>query len=241
VNHFWWQQAFHQDYEELYAHRDDASAAAEIAGIIPRLRQVGGPILDMGCGNGRHLAALRAAGLHAFGCDWSEPLLRKAQQRPAISSLIMRGDMRQPPVTTGWGAVILLFTSFGYFPDDENKRCFQALAGLIKSGGWLLLDVPNKQHVEKNLIPFSEKVISPDKRITEQRSLNGNRVEKLVTIFQNNTRIRSYTESVHLYSIAELAVLAHDAHLTLHDTWPSLRGEHADDQRQVVWLKKTAP
>jgi SAM-dependent methyltransferase len=239
VNQFWWQQAFHHDYEELYAHRDDVSAAAEIAGIVPRLQQTGGPILDMGCGNGRHLAALRAAGLPAFGCDWSQDLLRKAQQRPAISPLIMRGDMRHPPVTTGWGAVILLFTAFGYFSDEENKHCFHALAELLKPGGWLLLDVPNKEHVEKNLIPFSDKVISADKRMTEQRSLSGNRVEKLVTIFQNNAIERSYTESVRLYSVSELSALAQNTHLTLHDYWPSLRGEQYDDQRQVVWLKKT--
>ena len=74
----WWKAAFGAHYETLYAHRDDASAAAEVAGLLPRLRQAPGPILDACCGNGRHLAALRAAGLPAFGFDLSADLLRSA-------------------------------------------------------------------------------------------------------------------------------------------------------------------
>ena len=54
------------------------------------LERVEGPVLDMGCGPGRHLAALRAAGKRGLGVDLSPVAVRLARDRGAQA---MTGDV----------------------------------------------------------------------------------------------------------------------------------------------------
>ena len=49
---------------------------------------------------------------------------------------------------------------------------------------------------------------------------------------------RRYTESVQLFSAADLARLGTAAGLTLEETWPSLRGPQHDDNRLVCWFRR---
>ena len=181
----WWKTAFGAHYESLYAHRDDASAVAEVAGLLPRLRQVPGPILDACCGNGRHLAALRAAGLPAFGFDLSADLLRSANHRSQCRERMVRCDMRTPAVSGGWGAVLVLFTAFGYFDDKTNATCLATFAQLLVPGGLLVLDLPNPQAIKQKLIPRSERM-TPDGHVVEERTIGQGRVEKTVTLSRDD-------------------------------------------------------
>jgi SAM-dependent methyltransferase len=234
----WWKVAFGANYESLYAHRDDASAVAEIAGLLSRLRHVPGPILDACCGNGRHLAALRAAGLPAFGFDLSANLLHSANKRSTCRERMVRCDMRSPAVGGGWGAVLVLFTAFGYFDDETNAACLATFAQLLAPSGVLVLDLPNPLAIKQKLIPHSERMTS-DGHVVEERSLCHGRVEKTVTLSRDGRVIQSYRESVRLYERSEIAVLAHRAELQVVEVWPSLRGPDNDEQRCVYWLKRS--
>lgn len=235
----WWEAAFGAHYETLYAHRDDASAAAEVAGLLPRLRQAPGPILDACCGNGRHLAALRAAGLPAFGFDLSPELLASARRRPACRDHLVRCDMRHPALGNGWGAVLALFTAFGYFDDEGNAACLAAWARLLAPGGLLVLDLPDPDHVRRTLVPRSERNAACG-QLTEERRIVGKRVEKLVTITKPGTEPHIYRESVHLYDTAEIAALAARSGLMLQALWSSLSGPSLDEHRQVLWFTRSA-
>ena len=234
----WWQVAFADHYQSLYAHRDDASAADEIAGLIPRLSQVHGPVLDMGCGNGRHLMALRQAGINAYGCDYSSDLLRRAIQRPACAERLIRGDMRQPSVTTGWGAVLMLFTAFGYFSHKQNAECLGSLGQLLVSGGWLLLDLPDPDVLARTLVPLSQRQLSDGRQVEETRRLYDGRVEKNVVMRQGDVVTQRYCESVALYDRSAMATLAAANGLLVKDVWTSLLGPEHDDQRLVFWLQR---
>lgn len=234
----WWRTAFGAHYETLYAHRDDASAAVEVAGLLPRLRQAPGPVLDACCGNGRHLAALRAAGLTAFGFDLSADLLASASRRPACRERLVRCDMRHPALGGDWGAVLALFTAFGYFDDEGNAACLAAWTRLLAPGGWLVLDLPDLDEVRASLIPRSERETACG-RLIEERRLVGNRVEKTVTITATGKTAHIHHESVRLYDQHEIATLAARCGLDIDVRWDSLRCEKSDDQRHVYWLKRS--
>ena len=231
----WWRAAFGAHYETLYAHRDDASAEAEIAGLLPRLRRAPGPILDACCGNGRHLAALRAAGLPAFGFDLSADLLRSADQRAECRGRLLRCDMRTPAVAGGWGAVLMLFTAFGYFDDADNAACLTAAGRLLAPGGCLVVDQPDPMVVARTLVPRSERTTSCG-QVVEERALRQGRIEKTVTLSHDGAVVRTYRESVHLYDRAGMAALAARAGLRVLEVWPGLHGPASVDQRQVFWL-----
>ncbi len=235
----WWQTAFAEHYQALYAHRDDHSAANEIAGIIPRLLQVSGPVLDMGCGNGRHLIALRQAGIHAFGCDYSAELVRSATQRLACAGKIVRGDMRHPPVASSWSAVLLLFTAFGYFPLEQNAQCFARLSQLLVPGGWMLLDLPDPAVLARTLVPFSQRQLADGRQVEETRRIHAGRVEKEVVLRHGTVITQRYCESVALYDRAAMTALAAAHGMVVNDVWTSLLGPTHDAQRLVFWLRRT--
>jgi SAM-dependent methyltransferase len=201
---------------------------------------VKGPILDACCGNGRHLAALRAAGLPAFGFDLSRDLLASARRRPACRDRLVRCDMRHPALGSGWGAVLALFTAFGYFDDEDNAACLAAWARLLAPHGWLVLDLPDLDEVRASLVPRSERETACG-RLVEERRLVGNRVEKTVTITAAGKTPHVHRESVRLYDQHEIAALAQRCGLGVDARWDSLRCERSDDQRHVYWLRSKGP
>lgn len=236
----WWEDAFTAAYLEVYRHRSDAQAVDEVAGLLPRLRAAPGPVIDAGCGAGRHLAALRAAGLMAVGFDLSADLLAAARDRPACVGRMARGDLRRPPMAGGCGAVLCLFTAFGYFDDAGNTACLRALASLVVPGGWVLLDLPDPESLRRTLRPSSERITAGGWRVVERRRLAGDRVEKTVEAHPPGCAAVHWREDVRLYRRPELDVLAQDAGLALVDVWPGLGGADDQAERMVTWLRRPA-
>lgn len=234
----WWSEAFRAAYLEVYGHRSDAQAAAEVAGLLPQLRDVPGPVVDAGCGAGRHLAALRAAGLPAVGFDLSSDLLAAASGRPACSGRLARGDLRAPPLAGGCGAVLCLFTAFGYFDDAGNAACLAALGALLAPGGRLVLDLPEPAALRRGLVPASERVTAGGWRVRERRWLAGSRVEKEVDAMPPAGQAIRWQESVRLHEQGELAAMAGSAGLLWDGAWPGLGGPEDRQGRLVAWLRR---
>ena len=229
----WWERAFGREYLEVYAHRDDASAEREVAGMVARLRTAPGPVLDAGCGNGRHLAQLRRAGLTACGIDLSAHLLQVAERRAECRGHLVRGDMRQPCVSGGFGAVLFLFTAFGYFDDQANAAMLEQWASCLAPGGWVLLDLPDPHALQRGFKPVSRRVLASGHEVHEQRRLDGGRVIQDITY-----RGERWSESVRIYAPEEIARMGHAAGLTLAETWPSLCSPTHHEGRHAHWLRR---
>ena len=123
----WYETAFDERYLEVYPERDAASAEREVAFAVERLALAPGMrVLDLCCGPGHHLAALRSRGIAAVGVDLSRELLRHARRRGPAA----RCDMRCVPYAGGFDAVLTFFTTIGYFDDTGNAV---ALAEMHKS------------------------------------------------------------------------------------------------------------
>jgi SAM-dependent methyltransferase len=96
---------------------DDADAAL--------LERVEGPVLDIGCGPGRHLAALQAAGKRALGVDLSPVAVQLARDRGAEA---IAGNVFAD-VPGVWRTALLL---------DGNIGIGGAPAALLRRAGQLL-------------------------------------------------------------------------------------------------------
>lgn len=211
----WFAQWFDADYAALYAHRDEAEAerAVKMAlRLAPELAE--GPVLDLGCGGGRHLRALRRRNPLAFGLDLSPTLLGSAPAE--LRGWLLRGDMRAIPVRDGsLRGVCLWFTPFGYFDEAQNRSLLARIGRLLRPGGILLMDFMNAHAVRRDLVA-EEREERSGYRIRIQRSLEGPRVVKRIHLTRLDTgHVREAVESVRIYEPEELAAMARECGLSL--------------------------
>jgi SAM-dependent methyltransferase len=218
----WYREWFGQTYLDVYPHRNTEEAEQGVSLLLSVLAAEalqGKPALDLACGAGRHLDALRRVGVRAMGLDLSLPLLREGARRQ-LGPYLVQGDMLQLPFAAeAFGLVTSFFTSFGYF--DEEHQDLQVLSGVhhcLARGGWLLLDFLHAERVREELIPFSERALDTG-RVLEHRRLieDGRRVEKEIhvirggeeTVFLERVRLYDPDELVSLLTAAGFKVVHH--------------------------------
>lgn len=102
--------------------------------VLDRAR---GPVLDVGCGPGRHVHALARRGELAVGLDISPAAVRLARRRGA---LVLEGSVfDRVPGVGGWATVLLLDGNVGIggAPDALLRR----VAELLAPGGRVLVEL----------------------------------------------------------------------------------------------------
>ena len=169
----WYRRWFGESYKKLYPHRDVMEAEAQVRFVLRELPVT--PewrILDIGCGQGRHLEILRRRGHpYCLGLDLSLPLLRDAR---AAGLMAARGDMRYLPFRrAGFDLVTSFFTSFGYFATfEEDVETLAQFVSVLKPGGFLFLDLINKGHLIKHLVPEDSRMLE-GAEVRQRRRLEG--------------------------------------------------------------------
>ena len=240
----WFEVAFGRNYLELYPHRDLAAARAEVEGLVAR--GVGGRVLDLGCGPGRHALALKECGIDVVGLDRSRELLEVARSlgatdhtRGPLAGRLVRGDFRLLPFEAGaFDAVLMLFSSFGYFGDEDNARVLAGAARVLDHDGVLVLDLMNAARVRATLVPES-RVEREGSVLEERRSLieRGRRVRKDVCVRGPDGTQRAWREDVRLYEPSELGELLAGAGLLLLRLEGDFDGSPhgSTTPRMIVW------
>lgn len=114
-------------------------------------------ILDLACGYGRHANRLAELGHHVTGIDitlgFLEIAKREAKEK-GVSVKYIQGDMREIVFKKEFDRVLMLYTSFGYFEDEENFKVLQNVARALKPGGLFCIDMHNRDVFLKNFHPY---------------------------------------------------------------------------------------
>jgi SAM-dependent methyltransferase len=154
-----WFDSIH--YHRLYAHRDDAEAAALIDRLIDALRPApGARVADLGCGAGRHARRLAALDLRVIGLDLAASSLAEARRFEQPGLRFFRHDMRQPFGRAAFDYAFSFFTSFGYFDrPEEHHAVVRNIAAALAPGGKLVLDYLNAAHADAGLVREEERSI----------------------------------------------------------------------------------
>ena len=232
----WFKDWFDKDYAAIYGHRDGLEAEAAVAMALARAPQLAaGPVLDLGCGGGRHLAVLRRGNGLAFGLDLSRDLLALAPAE--LRPWLLRGDMRALPVRpASLAGICMWFTPFGYFSDAQNRALFHHLRDLLRPGGVLVLDYLNAGFVRAHLVPEDEQ-LHGGMRVLSRRTLEGDRLVKRMTITHLETgRVRLAEESLRLYDPAELRAMAAQSGLECRWEAGDYQGARFDPQGSSRWI-----
>jgi 2-polyprenyl-3-methyl-5-hydroxy-6-metoxy-1,4-benzoquinol methylase len=204
----WYEDWFNsENYLKVYSHRDDAEAERLVSLIANKINlKQGSFILDMACGAGRHAIAFAKRGFNVTAVDLSQKLLNEANKNALAAKVkinFVLSDILNFNTSQQFDLVINLFTSIGYFEDDEeNFKVVLKGFNLLKPRGYFVLDYFNKEFLIKNLVPTS--VLSENGfKIIQERSIAGNRVVKNITIEKEDS-IDKFYESVRLYSYEEI-------------------------------------
>jgi len=122
-------------YDALNTRKDYPSEATRLDALARRLGRSGGTTwLDVACGTGRHLEALRKR--HAVcGVDASPDMLRIARRRLPGVPLVL-GDMRSFRLDASFDVVTCLFSAIGHLRSERDLlKAFSNFARHLKPGG----------------------------------------------------------------------------------------------------------
>ena len=238
----WYRHWFGPEYLKVYNHRDQKDAEALITLFFKSARPtVDQLFLDLACGNGRHAHLLARKGMNVIGVDLSMPLLTNARSVEQGNNvpLFIQADMRLLPLKTKFDGVLSLFTSFGYFRQEEdNERVLAEIARVLKSSGVYLLDYMNSSFVAKNLVKESRRRVD-DIEVYEKRYIHQKRVFKDIVLYQNRQR-KEFHESVRLYSMEELTRLLQKAGFWIEKSFGNYQAEPYSEssERMILFCRK---
>lgn len=226
----WYRNWFADElYMDIYAHRD-GSEARQAVDLFERIAGEATPhrcVLDLACGSGRHAFELARRGHRVAAADLSPTLLVAAHRktrRHAAHVALVRSDMRRLAFRTGsFGAVLQLFTAFGYFRSDkENAAVIGQVRDVLTPGGWYMLDFFNSTQLREQLVPESEQHFD-NIRVVQERHIRDDRVEKRIRIFHDG-RERIFRESVRLFTLDDFRRMFQQHRLTLEHVFGDYTG-----------------
>ncbi len=136
-------------YHILYSNRDHKEAELFIDNLISLLNPpTDTNFLDLGCGKGRHSIYLNAKTYTVTGIDLSEESIAYAKQFESDSLHFQVHDMRKIFQENKFDFILNLFTSFGYFENEEdNFDAIHAVYKALKPNGIFVLDFLNVEKV----------------------------------------------------------------------------------------------
>jgi SAM-dependent methyltransferase len=212
----WFVDLFDEDYLRTLpfltpqATQSEAEFVIEAMGLSP-----GAQVLDVGCGYGRHAMELAARGYHVVGLDLSTPLLVRGGEeahRRGLQINFVRGDMRELDFENQFDAAYCLFSTFGYFDDETNKKTVTNIARALKPGGRVLIEILNRDYLITDL-PTRVWWEGDGCVVLEEVELNyfSSRIQVNRSVVFDDGRQLEQEISVRAYSLHEVGKLMHAA------------------------------
>jgi SAM-dependent methyltransferase len=111
------------------------------------LERVRGPVLDVGCGPGRHVAALRQRGIEALGLDLTPDFVAVAQrsQRPVV----LHSVFDPVPGDVQWNWALILDGSIGI--GGDTVALLRRVGNLLATGGQVLVETEPPEERSESL------------------------------------------------------------------------------------------
>jgi SAM-dependent methyltransferase len=134
-----------------------------------------GRVLDLCCGMGRHARALGRRGYSVTGIERDAGAVAEARELGGGPEYV-RADVREyQPATSAYDVAIVMSQSFGYFDSETNSELLGRLAGGIRNGGRIVLDLWNPNffvaHQDERKLQTPPGIVREEKRVHDGRLL----------------------------------------------------------------------
>ena len=132
-------------YDAIYA--DPASLAAQLAFLEGAFSDVSGPLLDAGCGTGRHLVPLSLCEREhrVVGVDISPAMLgvaRASLSQAGLAGALVRSDLRSLPFGAVFGGILCLDSPLALIlADDGLAAALAAFHRSLRPNGVLVAEI----------------------------------------------------------------------------------------------------
>lgn len=241
----WYESYFGADYFDMGGDAFPAEVTtAQVDGIVALMNlRPGARILDLACGHGRHSIPLSKRGFDVTGYDLSEALLERARTDADAQHAEVRwihGDMRDLPFESEFDAVINIFTSFGYFHDEEDDvRTVHGVRRALRPGGRFLLETLHRDGLPGRFQPVSAEKTSKGMIILHERAWDLARdvIDDKVTLIRPDGSRAEYQSAVRMHSLSSLLTLWRGSGLEPEAWYGGLDGSPLDlTSRRLVLI-----
>ncbi len=149
-------------------------------------------ILDVCCGFGRFTKEIRQLGYQVTGLDLSKEQIDRAKEDDPGGHYI-QGDMRKTPALN-YDAVINMYTSFGYFEEEnDDLTALSAWCKSLRRGGVLIMELADMDRARTRLSRLNEKIYRVTGDVTEEIRMDWDSRIFEVTFLQGDGRFTCYT------------------------------------------------
>ncbi|MGB7786000.1 MAG: methyltransferase domain-containing protein [Salinimicrobium sp.] len=216
-------------YHILYKDRGEEEAQMFMRNLTGFLElPKGSSILDLACGKGRHSIFLNSLGYKVTGVDLSENSIAHARQFENEQLKFFTHCMCKP-VGQKFDAVFNLFTSFGYFEDEEeNLNSICSIKEELKEGAYGVIDFMNVKKVVRELVASEVKTVK-DIDFHISRDIEDGFIVKNI-LFQDKGKEHFYTERVKALELEDFREYFSTAGLELVHCFGSYKLEEYDEQ-----------
>jgi SAM-dependent methyltransferase len=195
-------------------------------------------VLDLACGKGRHSIYLNQLGFDVLGADLSENSIAEASKNTNETLHFKVHDMREP-FEEKYDAIFNLFTSFGYFENDEdNLTTLKAIKESLSEYGFAVIDFMNVNQVLETLVPEEIKTVEGiDFHI--KRYLKDGHIYKEID-FEDKGQKFHFTEKVKALTLKDFEELMEEAGIYLLDIFGDykLKKFHKIDSERLIMIFK---
>ncbi len=195
-------------------------------------------VLDLACGKGRHSIYLNQLGFTVLGADLSENSITEATKNTNETLHFKVHDMREP-FEEKFDAIFNLFTSFGYFENDEdNLTTLKAIKESLSEYGFAVIDFMNVAQVLETLVPEETKTVEGiDFHI--KRYLKDGHIYKEID-FEDKGQKFHFTEKVKALTLKDFEELMEEAGIYLLDIFGDykLKKFHKTDSERLIMIFK---
>lgn len=208
----WFRGMFRGDWQRGAADAITPESGETQAQFIAQVLELvaGERVLDAVCGNGRHSVALAKKGYDVTGADLSEAQIESARKAAAAAGVNVRflvHDMRDLPFENEFDAAFNVFTSFGYFEDQEDdRRALRSFRRALRPGGRFFIDYINFIGLVPRFSPNNwQRGADGLLMLIEHRwDLLGGGMRDTWTVREEDGTERSYESLVRMYTPYEL-------------------------------------
>ena len=201
--------------------------------------QPGMAVLDLPCGIGRHSCELTRRGFQVTAVDCTQAYLCTARQLAAEGDLqieFVQEDMRSFRRAEEFDVILNLFTSFGYFEDQNDDRLvLQNFYQSLKPGGVLVMEMMGKEILARIYKHDSWEEVDGALYLQQRHISDGwGWIENRWILIKDGER-REFTLGHRLYSAVELSTLIQQAGFSQTSVYGSLEGiPYNQDARCLV-------